>query len=178
MAIGDATKFAAVAHVGLWHCASALDVRSHGRYRGKSRLGRFAKNDLDDPTATWAAHFIPLIWCRRFPAPPNGTLWNAGSDHSGLMLANLITFAHFSTSAARESDFKLPTPGLVDPFLGIFASRSSNSDGAISLHHNEQPGRPIFHPISSDIFAWCLQADQRAYLRQRHKEIEEPIWGP
>lgn len=118
MAIGDATKFAAVAHVGLWHCASALDVRSHGRYRGKSRLGRFAKNDLDDPTATWAAHFIPLIWCRRFPAPPNGTLWNAGSDHSGLMLANLITFAHFSTSAARELDFKLPTPGLVDPFLG------------------------------------------------------------
>jgi hypothetical protein len=38
----------------------------------------------------------------RFPAPPNGTLWNAGSDHSGLMLANFITFAHFSTSAVMK----------------------------------------------------------------------------
>jgi hypothetical protein len=33
---------------------------------------------------------------------PNGTLWNVGSDHSGLMLANLITFAHFSTSAVMK----------------------------------------------------------------------------
>ena len=33
---------------------------------------------------------------------PNGTLWNVGSDHSGLMLANLMTFAHFSTSAVMK----------------------------------------------------------------------------
>ncbi len=33
---------------------------------------------------------------------PNGTLWNVGSDHSGFMLANLITFAHFSTSAVMK----------------------------------------------------------------------------
>ena len=32
----------------------------------------------------------------------NGTLWNIGSHHSGLMLANLITFAHFSTSAVMK----------------------------------------------------------------------------
>jgi hypothetical protein len=33
------------------------------------------------------------------PKSRNGTV---GSDHSGLMLANLITFAHFSTSAVMK----------------------------------------------------------------------------
>jgi hypothetical protein len=32
----------------------------------------------------------------------DGTLWNVGSDHSGFMFANLITFAHFSTSAVMK----------------------------------------------------------------------------
>jgi len=36
------------------------------------------------------------------PKSRNGTLWNVGSDHSGLMLANLITFAHFATSAVMK----------------------------------------------------------------------------
>ena len=36
------------------------------------------------------------------PKSNHGTLWNVGSDHSGLMLANLITFAHFSTSAVMK----------------------------------------------------------------------------
>jgi hypothetical protein len=31
---------------------------------------------------------------------PNETLWNVWRDHSGLMPANLTTFAHFSDSAA------------------------------------------------------------------------------
>ena len=36
------------------------------------------------------------------PKSRNGTLWNVDSDHSGLMLANLITFAHFATSAVMK----------------------------------------------------------------------------
>jgi len=39
---------------------------------------------------------------RGSPKSRNGTLWNVDSDHSGLMLANLITFAHFSTSAVMK----------------------------------------------------------------------------
>jgi hypothetical protein len=37
-------------------------------------------------------------------ASPNGTLWNVGqlTDYSGLMLAALITFAHFSVSSAMN----------------------------------------------------------------------------
>src|SRR5579864_1550010 len=42
-----------------------------------------------------------LMQCERFISR-NGTFWNVGSDHSGLMLANLITFAHFSTSAVMN----------------------------------------------------------------------------
>src|SRR6516165_5418096 len=41
------------------------------------------------------------------PKSPNGTLWNVGSDHSGLMLANLITLAHFLSGAALAAN---PTP--------------------------------------------------------------------
>ena len=37
-----------------------------------------------------------------FAPSRNGTLWNVGSDHSGLMLANLITVAHFATSAVMK----------------------------------------------------------------------------
>ena len=36
------------------------------------------------------------------PKSRNGTLWNVDSDHSGLMLANLITVAHFATSAVMK----------------------------------------------------------------------------
>jgi len=36
------------------------------------------------------------------PKSRSGILWNVGSDHSGLMLANLITFAHFATSAVMK----------------------------------------------------------------------------
>ena len=42
-----------------------------------------------------------ILYCKRFISR-NETLWNVGSDHSGLMLANLITFAHFSASAVMN----------------------------------------------------------------------------
>jgi hypothetical protein len=51
--------------------------------------------NLDNPSFAWP---MPL---RKFSR--NGALWNVGSDHSGLIPANLITFAHFSTSAVMNA---------------------------------------------------------------------------
>lgn len=43
---------------------------------------------------------------------PNGTLWNVGvRDHSGLMLANLITLDHLSVSSAIRRPKSVGEPG-------------------------------------------------------------------
>jgi hypothetical protein len=74
-----------------------------GAAAGRTRT-RMTHSDGLPPsnTALRKVHLASMLAASHGRRSPNGTLWNVGSDHSGLMLANLMTFAHFSTSAVMK----------------------------------------------------------------------------
>jgi hypothetical protein len=77
------------------------DIVQHWQEMARSRM---THSDGLPPsnTALRKVHLASMLAASHGRRSPNGTLWNVGSDHSGLMLANLMTFAHFSTSAVMK----------------------------------------------------------------------------